>query len=208
MVDGSHINSINNQLLKPESLIFITLIGVLDRLNPDYNNSKYYYYSDNRSIFFSSMTTATLFANASDISTDDYCVFGLATCFIREDGEIHQVQIIEPIPSAALEAVLMGIPTSYQFACAKTLGEIFVGETRQKTSEFPPEAQFCDNFPERTLAATRTYKKRPEAQVHIPLGTLKKDFNYSLERKRLLNATNIVRTEDNVKQHEYTHKVL
>ena len=50
------------------------------------------------------MTTAL--SQAPDISTQDYCVFGLATCFVREDGEVEQVQIVEPIPSAALEAIL------------------------------------------------------------------------------------------------------
>ncbi|MGK7874960.1 MAG: hypothetical protein AB4426_17165 [Xenococcaceae cyanobacterium] len=154
------------------------------------------------------MATATLFPHAPDVSADDYCVFGLATCFLREDGEVHQVQIVEPIPSAALEAVLKGIPTSYQLACAKSLGEIFAGDTPEIPTEFPAEAQFCDNFAERAVAAVRTYKSRREAKVHIPLGTVRDDFNYSLARKRVLNTVNVVRTEDNVKQHSHTHKVL
>jgi hypothetical protein len=153
------------------------------------------------------MTTATAL-NVPGISADDYCVFGLATCFVREEGEIKQVQIIEPIPSAALEALIKGIPTSYQLACAKSLGEIFRGDTLQMPAEFPSEAQFCDGFGERTLAATRTYQTRPEAKAHIRLGTVKEDFNYSLERKRVLNQTNVVKTEDNVKQHSYTHQKL
>lgn len=154
------------------------------------------------------MTSATLFVDAPDISWDDYCVFGLATCFLKEDGEIYQVAIIEPIPSAALEAIFKGIPTSYQLACAKSVGEIFVNDQPQLPSEFPPEVQFCDDFTSRVIAAVRTYKNRPDAQNLIPLGTFKKDFNYSLERKRVLNAVNLVRTEDNVKQHSHTHKVL
>ena len=154
------------------------------------------------------MATAILFPNAPDISADDYCVFGLATCFIRDDGEIHQVQIIEPIPSAYLEAMLKGVPTSYQFACAKSLGKIFTSDQPQITSEFPREAQFCDDFVERAVSASRTYKSRSEAKEHIPLDTVRNDFNYSLERKRILNSVNVVRTEDNVKQHSHTHKVL
>ncbi len=154
------------------------------------------------------MVTATLFPNAPDISTDDYCVFGLATCFLKDEGEFHQVQIVEPIPSAALEAVLKGIPTSYQLACAKLLKEVFADDTLQIPAEFPESVQFCDDFSSRAIAATRTYKSRPEAQVHIPLGTTRDDFNFSLERKRVLNAVNVVRTEDNVKQHSHTHKVL
>ncbi len=157
---------------------------------------------------FKFMTTTTLLSQASDISTNDYCVFGLATCFFREEGEVHEVKIIEPIPSASLEAILQGIPTSYELALAKTLREFLDEEKIVIPTDFPDEAQLCDRFAERAIAATRTYKSRPEATKHIELGTVKQDFNYSLERKRILNAENIVRTEDNVKQHSHTHKVL
>jgi hypothetical protein len=154
------------------------------------------------------MPTATLFPNAPDIAADDYCVFGIATCFLKEEGEFQEVQVVEPIPSAALEAILKGIPTSYQSACAKTVGDMFAGDVPELPPEFPAQAKFCENFTERVAAAVRTYKSRPEAQVHIPLGTGKDDFNFSLERKRVLNAVNVVRTEDNVKQHSHTHKTL
>jgi hypothetical protein len=66
------------------------------------------------------MATAIAYPNTPDLTTDDYIVIGLATCFIKEDGEVHQVEVIEPIPSAALEAIVKGIPTSYKFACAIT----------------------------------------------------------------------------------------
>ena len=156
------------------------------------------------------MTKTTLFAQAPDLSQEDYCVLGLATCFVREEGEVHQLQIIEPIPSAAIEAILKGIPTSYKIACSKTLGEIFSEDTVQIPTELTQdgEVSLCDRFAERVAAATRTYKSRPEAREHIPLGTTKQDFNYSLERKRVLNADHVVSTEDNVKQHSHTHKVL
>jgi hypothetical protein len=88
------------------------------------------------------MTTATLFPNAPDVSAQDYCVFGLATCFVKEDNEYHQTEVIEPIPSAALEAILKGIPTSYHLVCAKSLGEIFGGELIEKPAEFPEDAKF------------------------------------------------------------------
>jgi hypothetical protein len=153
------------------------------------------------------MTTATPL-NVPGISADDYCVFGLATCFLREEGEIQQVQVVEPIPSAALEALVKGIPTSYQLACAKSVGEMFVGDTPQIPAEFPVETKFCDQFGERTIAAILTYKNRPQAKEYIPIGTVRKDFNFSLERKRVLNQINVVTTEDNVKQHPHTHKTL
>ena len=154
------------------------------------------------------MTTATVYANAPDLCTDDYVALGLATCFIKEDNEVHQVKVVEAIPSAALEAIVKGIPTSYQMACGTTLGAVLDGETLQLPADFPADAQFSDEFSFRAIAAARTYKIRPQAQSHIPLGTVRQDFNYSLERKRLLNSARIVNTEDNVKQHSHTHKVL
>jgi hypothetical protein len=156
------------------------------------------------------MNNTALFAQATDLTADDYCVLGVATCFVRDEGEIEQLTVLEPIPSAALEALLKGIPTSYQSACAKTLGEIFQDETVNIPSELQADGEIniCDRFAERVAAATRTYKSRPEAQKHIPLGIVKQDFNYSLERKRVLNTSRTVSTEDNVKQHSHTHKVL
>ncbi|HEY9596910.1 MAG TPA: hypothetical protein V6D33_04515 [Cyanophyceae cyanobacterium] len=154
------------------------------------------------------MAAATSLDQAPDVSSDNYLVVGLATCFLKEEGEVHQVKIIEPIPSAALEAILKGIPTSYSMACGTTLGELIGGTSPQKPTEFPPEAQFCDDFASRAIAAARTYQSRTEAQSHIPLGTTRKEFNYSTERKRVLNQTRVVRKEDDIKQHEYTHKVL
>jgi hypothetical protein len=154
------------------------------------------------------MTIATTNSNASDLSADDYVVVGLATCFIKEDGEIHQVKVAEPIPSAALEAILKGIPTSYELACATTLGSVLVEGEPQMLANFPAEAQFCDEFANRAIAAARTYKARPVATEHIPQGTTRQDFNFSLERKRVLNSERIIKSEDNVKQHAYTHQVL
>jgi len=91
---------------------------------------------------------------------------------------------------------------------ATSIGEIFRDRIPQIPQEFPADAQFCEDFNERAIAAVRTYKRRPEATQHLPPGTTKDDLNFSLERKRVLNAVNVVRTEDNVKQHSHTHKVL
>lgn len=154
--------------------------------------------------------TKTIFAQAADLSSEDYCVLGLATCFVRDEGEIEQLTILEPIPSAALEALIKGIPTSYQVACSKTLGEIFQDDTVKIPEDLATteKINLCDRFAERVAAATRTYKSRPEAKKLLPLGTVKQDFNYSLDRKRVLNNSRTVSTEDNVKQHSHTHQVL
>jgi hypothetical protein len=151
------------------------------------------------------MATTTLFPNAPDIAAEDYCVFGLATCFLKCDGEYQQVQVVEPIPSAALEAILHGIPTSYQLVCAKSIGAILSSDPPQVPREFPEQAQWCENYLERMVAAVRTYKSRPEAKAHIAIDTVRNDLNFSLERKRILNAVNVVSTEDNVKQHTHTN---
>jgi hypothetical protein len=154
------------------------------------------------------MATVTPFSNAPDLSADDYVVLGLATCYIKSEGEIFEVQVVEPIPSAALEAILKGITTSYKLAIATSLEKVLSGDQVELPADIPTEAQLCDDFAERTLAAARTYKARPDAQSHIPLGTCYQDLNFSVERKRLLNSERIVKTEDNVKQHAYTHEVL
>ena len=109
--------------------------------------------------------------NETGITADDYCLFGLATCFVREEGETKEVDIIEPIPSAALEALLKGVPTSYKLAVAKNVGDIIDGDKLQKPTEFPPQSQFSENFIERTFAATRTYKNKPSAKEYISVGS-------------------------------------
>jgi hypothetical protein len=154
------------------------------------------------------MVTASTYPNAPDLSADDYLVIGLATCFVKEDGEVYEVQIIEPIPSAALEAIVKGIPTSYKLACATTLGTVLDGDNLQVPDGFPESAQFSDEFVQRAIAAARTYKIREVAKSLIPVGTIRDDFKYSIERKRVLNIKRVVTKEDNVKQHSYTHQVL
>lgn len=154
------------------------------------------------------MTTASVYPNAPDLSADDYVAIGLATCFVKEEGEVHEIQIAEPIPSAALEAIVKGIPTSYKLACATTLGSILDGDKLQMPDGFPLSVQFSDEFAQRAIAAARTYKSRAQAKGLIPLGTVRDDFNYSTERKRVLNIKRVVTKDDNVKQHAYTHQVL
>jgi hypothetical protein len=107
-----------------------------------------------------------------------------------------------------LEAIAKGIPTSYQLVCGTTIGAVLVGDELQLPAGFPTTAQFCDEFVFRAIAATRTYKARPVAQSIVPKGTIKDDFNFSVDRKRVLNSERIVKTEDNVKQHPHTHQVL
>ncbi|WP_017316976.1 hypothetical protein [Mastigocladopsis repens] len=154
------------------------------------------------------MATVTSYPNAPDLTADDYIVIGLATCFVKEDGEVHQIEVIEPIPSASLETLVKGTPTSFKFAYATTLGTVLDEEQPQIPPGFPQTAEFGEDFIERAFAAARTYKRREAAKSLIPLGTTYTEFKYSIERKRVLNASRVVTKEDNVKQHSHTHKVL
>jgi len=154
------------------------------------------------------MTTAIFDQNNSDLAADDYVVIGVATCFIKEDGEVYQVEVIEPIPSASLEALMKDIPTSYKLACATTVGAVLDGDIPLLPAGFPTSAQFGEEFAQRVFAAARTYKRSESSKNLIPLGTTYTEFKYSTERKRVLNAARVVTKEDNVKQHSHTHKVL
>lgn len=154
------------------------------------------------------MTAATSLASAPDLDSDSYVVVGVAVCYLKDEEGVHEVTLLEPIPAAALGALLGGVATSYKQAFATRLGAVLDGESPQRLSTFPNNAQFCSDFAERAIAAARTYKRDSQAASAIPLDTSFVEFNHSTERKRLLNAVHVVRTEDNVKQHEYTHKVL
>ena len=146
----------------------------------------------------------------AETNRDNYVVVGLATCFLREEGELQQVEIIEPVPAAALEALLKGIPTSYRSVQATTVGALWSATDGSRWPEgFPTDAIFCEDYGERLAAAMRTYSRGGEAaQGLLPLGAVREDLNYSVDRKRLLNGDRLVKAEDNVKQHAYTHQVL
>jgi hypothetical protein len=154
------------------------------------------------------MTTLTSIADAPDLTPDDYVVVGVATCFFRDDEGVREVKVIEPIPSSALEALLKGIPTSYEIAAATTLGALIADDLPQIPASFPTDCQLGSEFAYRCIASARTYKRRPEATTHIPQGETYHKFNYSTERKRILNADRVVTKDDNVKQHAYTHQKL
>lgn len=154
------------------------------------------------------MTSAAVFAQAPDLTTDSYLVVGVATCYVRDDGDIQAVTVIEPVPSAYLEAVLKGVPTSYQHLYGTTLGAIAPEGQPTPLTDMPAEAQFCQDFIDRAIATARTYQNHPEAQSNVPVGSRYDDINYSTEKKRVLNMENVVTAADNVKQHDHTHKVL
>jgi hypothetical protein len=149
----------------------------------------------------------TLLESAPDVSAEDYILLGLATCFLKDEDGVHEIYIVEPMPSSTIETLMLGIATSYQLAIATTVGNL-LQENPTLPEGFPPQAQFCADFANRLVAAARTYKAKPSAQSLVPLGSQKNDFNYSTERKRVLNSRRSIGKDDNVKQHKYTHQVL
>lgn len=146
------------------------------------------------------------YPNAPDVNPDDYLVLGVTTCFTKQEGEVSEVQTLEPIPSGYLEALVQGVETSYQYIWATTLQEVLLGERLQMPDGVDEAVQFGYDFAERAIAAVRTYKTRPEAMSHLPLGQQWKELNYFFPRKRLLNTERKVTTSDNVKQHDHTMK--
>lgn len=151
-------------------------------------------------------------APATDVPADSYLVIGLATCYVRQDGETIEFQILEPVPSAYLESLLQGVPTSYRAIWGTTLAQALSGDRSglnpEQDLEPLTQATPCTDFEERALAAARTYQSRPAAAHRVPVGTWHRDVNYSTDKKRILNSKATVSAADNVKQHKYTHEVL
>jgi len=143
----------------------------------------------------------------SDLQADDYLALGVAACFRREESELLPIQVLEPIPSAYLESVFQGVPTSYQCVLGATVDAV-LSETDAAKIAGMPEVRFCENFRDRVAAAARTFKSHPEAQSLVPVGETRTDINHSTEKKRVLNLVNVVKAEDNIRQHEYTHRTL
>ena len=151
------------------------------------------------------MVQTTSHPPAHTLPADSYVVVGLATCFLRPEGDTLELQVLEPIPSAYLESVLQGVPTSYSALCGTTLAAALALDLPDLATA---TAQPCADFEERLEAAARTYQSRPAAANLVPVGTHRRDLNYSTEKKRVLNSQRKISKNDNVKQHKYTHEVL
>ncbi|MBE7384578.1 MAG: hypothetical protein F6J95_024580 [Leptolyngbya sp. SIO1E4] len=152
------------------------------------------------------MTAKIHIENSPDLTAEDYLVVGVAACYYLDDGDLKPVKVLEPIPSAYLESIFQGVPTSYQRVCGTTIGAALAGNMAEVTEG--EDTQFCQNFADRVAAAARTYKAHPAAKALVAIGEARSNINHSTEKKRVLNLENIVTAEDNVRQHEYTHKTL
>lgn len=143
--------------------------------------------------------------SANTLPGDSYLVVGLATCYLRHEGETIELQVLEPIPSAYLQSVLQGVPTSYTAICGTTIDQALALDLPEIAAD---PAQPCADFEERVQAAARTFQSRPEAVNLVPVGTIHREVNHSTEKKRVLNSQRKISKNDNVKQHKYTHEIL
>lgn len=144
----------------------------------------------------------------ADLAPQSYVLMGVATCYMRQEGETLALEIIEPIPSAYLETLVQGTPTAYRQIWGSTLEAALAFDPASLVLDNGAKAQPCADFEQRVVAAARTYLSRPQAAATIPVGTRRQDLNYSTAHKRILNPKNRVSRADNVKQHKYTHEVL
>jgi len=156
----------------------------------------------------------------SSLSTASYVILGLATCFWQEDGELQEMTVIEPVPSAAWKALHQGLATSYQRLLAVSIGAIVptFEPDNAATAQTPEQwhkptgweaSEWGADFYERLVAAARTYQHDPSAIDLLAIGeTWETGEHYSVARKRILNHKRKVKTSDNVKQHAHTHKKL
>ncbi|MEB3290843.1 MAG: hypothetical protein VKI82_13075 [Leptolyngbya sp.] len=154
------------------------------------------------------MTAVMSSVPSTDLAPDSYVLMGVATCYLRQEGETLAVDVVEPIPSAYLETLVQGTPTAYYQVWGTTLAAALDLDVATLTPKGDTPIHRCADFEARVIAATRTYQSRPQATTIIPVGTHRQDLNYSTAHKRILNPKNRVSKADNVKQHKYTHEVL
>ncbi|CAB1105754.1 unnamed protein product [Ectocarpus sp. CCAP 1310/34] len=145
------------------------------------------------------------------LEDDDYVAFGLACCFVMNDNlKLDEYYVYEPLTAATLETIAssQSLETSYKRVTAFRAKDIFEGPPSRPTGiqvdklkilDGDVTAHICENPVERTLAAARTYKRRVEAQM-CGYGDLLEGFNFSTERKRILNHKFEPSFDDNVKQ--------
>ncbi|EFJ15993.1 hypothetical protein SELMODRAFT_422124 [Selaginella moellendorffii] len=134
---------------------------------------------------------------------DDFVVLGLGHCFIEDsNGKLQDHFVLEPIGAGALECMENGGKTCYKHVASMHLSTALAQDHSQLPEELRSGA-FCEDFAFRTKCAARSWMRDyPQEKIvrYIPLGTVRSDFNYNLEDKRVLNKVNIVTDADNIKQ--------
>eukprot|EP00633_Aureoumbra_lagunensis_P001599 CAMPEP_0197290848 /NCGR_PEP_ID=MMETSP0890-20130614/10259_1 /TAXON_ID=44058 ORGANISM="Aureoumbra lagunensis, Strain CCMP1510" /NCGR_SAMPLE_ID=MMETSP0890 /ASSEMBLY_ACC=CAM_ASM_000533 /LENGTH=211 /DNA_ID=CAMNT_0042763185 /DNA_START=25 /DNA_END=660 /DNA_ORIENTATION=+ len=139
------------------------------------------------------------------LAADAYIAMGLAKVYkTNDDGGVDEMLLIEPLTAGTLETLELGVPTSYCRIMATTIGEILDGD-QVKLDNIQALIQddtvsICENMSERAQAAARTFRRRPEAQI-LDIGSIRDDFNFNTDRKRVIDQIYEPSFDDNVKQH-------
>jgi len=92
---------------------------------------------------------------------------------------------------------------------ALKLGDFFAGDVNSPTGvnmdnlealgDGYDGVELCENVMERAAAASRTFRRREEAKM-LELYEMSDEYNFSTERKRILNQVKVVSDDDNIKQ--------
>ncbi|GMI19273.1 hypothetical protein TeGR_g14419 [Tetraparma gracilis] len=161
------------------------------------------------SSLFSAPPTADPFQ--APLSADDYIACGLAQCFRMVDGKLRDAFIYEPLTAGSLETIEKQVETSYKAVLALSASDFFVGDPNTATEinmanieclkevTGIADVEMCSNAVERAQCASRTFRRRLEAKT-LAIGEMSDDYNFSTEKKRILDEVKVVSFDDNVKQ--------
>mmetsp|Transcript_17963 Transcript_17963/g.27802 ORF Transcript_17963/g.27802 Transcript_17963/m.27802 type:complete len:244 (-) Transcript_17963:1175-1906(-) len=148
------------------------------------------------------------------LKSDDYLAFGLAKCFTVSEAGVDDIWVVEPLTGSTLECIAKQVPTAYKRVVAVTAGEVLEGgletpsgvnlealtQLWENLDEDIEEAHMCDDAVERTMAAGRTMRRRPESQI-LPLHKVSEEYNFDpLANRRVINEKVEVNDDDNIKQ--------
>ncbi len=139
----------------------------------------------------------------------DFVILGLAHCFQRDDdGHLSPILMIEPIPSAAFLTLLQDIPSSFSQMIAVEPRSLFDAQGQfLRPQGFPTDARIPHDFYERLMAAARTFQYNPQAKSLLKIGQIK-TLTIPQKHKRIINPTNSVSDDDNIKQHPITFEKI
>ncbi|KAJ8604068.1 hypothetical protein CTAYLR_001759 [Chrysophaeum taylorii] len=150
-------------------------------------------------------------ASVADVPLTDsnYVAMGLAKVFFMSEGKAQGQYIIEPLTAGTLETLQLGVPTSYCRIFGTTCGDLFddpanpsVVQVKNlaKLTEGYENVQLCESMIERSMAAARTFRRRPEAAEYVAVDDTSEEVNFNTDRKRIMDLQYEPSFDDNVKQ--------
>ena len=95
-----------------------------------------------------------------------------------------------------METIELGIETSYKQVMAIRARDYFLGDLQDPEGvnaanlvalgDGFPNPTLCENIVERSMAASRTFRRREEAKM-LGFNEMSDEYNFSTDRKRILN---------------------